>query len=279
MPTTVLAQNDAGVGVKNGINGYGRKNFFGTFAPPFAVINDFDFLNSLSPRDLRAGIVEAVKVALIQDQAFFNDLYRERQQLAVFAPDVMENMIVRCAALHIKHIGTQGDPFETGSARPLDFGHWSAHKLEELTENAINHGEAVAVGLALDSLYSFHKGLIRKTELDRILTLLEDLRLALYHPALRELDVKGALEDFQEHLGGDLTITLPVGIGRKKEVHDIDERLMYRCIGMLEERWDELHAHEKNRESAAHPVLRLAVAPGSCRPFSVCSVNPGAGSS
>ena len=71
MPTTVLAQNDSGVGVKNGVNCFGAKNFLGTFAPPFAVINDLDFLARCPPRDKIAGMAEAVKVALIRDAEFF----------------------------------------------------------------------------------------------------------------------------------------------------------------------------------------------------------------
>jgi len=233
MPTTVLAQNDAGVGIKNGVNGLGRKNFLGTFAPPYAVINDFDYLLTLPDRELRAGIVEAVKVALIKDAVFFRDLYRQRRLLATFDSEVMQNMIYRCAALHINHISTGGDPFETGSSRPLDFGHWSAHKLEELTRGEVNHGEAVAVGIALDSLYSRQHGLISRTELDCILTLFEDLHIPLYHPVLRKMNIREALEDFREHLGGCLTITLPAGIGRMMEVHDVDAALMKRCIAML----------------------------------------------
>ena len=75
--TTVLAQNDSGVGVKNGVNAFGVKNFLGTFAPPFAVLNDFAFLETLDDRDWRAGISEAVKVALIKDAAFYNQIKRD----------------------------------------------------------------------------------------------------------------------------------------------------------------------------------------------------------
>jgi 3-dehydroquinate synthase len=236
MPSTVLAQNDAGVGVKNGVNGLGRKNFLGTFAPPYAVINDFDFLRTLAPRDLRAGIVEALKVAVIKDADFFNTLFSQRQRLAAFEPGAMESMIFRCAALHMEHIGTQGDPFEMGSARPLDFGHWAAHKLEELSAHTINHGEAVALGIALDSLYARDCGLLGKAELERILTLLEDLHLPLFHPALQQLEVLGALDEFREHLGGELSITLPAGIGRQIEVHEINIARMRRCIDLLAKR-------------------------------------------
>ncbi len=233
IPTTVLAQNDAGIGVKNGINMEGRKNFIGTFAAPFAVINDFSFLETLPARELRSGIAEAVKVALIKDKDFFSSLSEKRAALASFSPQSMEDMIHRCAALHMSHIGGGGDPFELGSARPLDFGHWSAHKLEEITRGTINHGEAVSVGMALDSLYSYYLGILQENELQRIFSLLGDLGLPLSHPALADLDVGAALAEFQEHLGGELAITLLTGIGSRKEVDRIDTSLMKRCINEL----------------------------------------------
>src|SRR6266576_4416031 len=117
IPTTTLSQDDSGVGVKNGINAFGKKNFIGTFAPPYAVINDFDLLASLAPRDKRAGYVEAVKVALIRDRKFFEAIERDAGMLLEFEPSAMNRLIYRCAELHIHHIATSGDPFEFGSAR------------------------------------------------------------------------------------------------------------------------------------------------------------------
>jgi 3-dehydroquinate synthase len=247
MPTTVLAQNDAGVGVKNGVNAFGRKNFVGTFAPPFAIVNDFDFLESLPERDKRAGIAEAIKVALIKDRAFFDELYRERSRLATFEPAAMERMIVRCAELHCSHISGSGDPFEFGSARPLDFGHWSAHKLEELTEGSLKHGEAVAIGVALDSVYSRYLGRLTDLELERILRAMEAIGFELYHGALRWMDCEKALRDFREHLGGDLHITLLDGIGQKLEVHEVDAELVRRCI-------DDLARRHLQRKAARGPA-------------------------
>src|SRR4051812_9260942 len=214
MPTTTLSQDDSGVGVKNGINAFGKKNFIGTFAPPFAVINDFGLLESLSPRDKRAGYVEAVKVALIRDRDFFERLEREAKLLSEFDRAAMERLIHRCAELHLNHIATSGDPFEFGSARPLDFGHWSAHKLEQLSEYKIRHGEAVAIGLALDTIYSRNVGLLDGRSAERVLSLLEALGFELYASELSHVDsqnnllVLNGLEEFREHLGGELTITL-----------------------------------------------------------------------
>src|SRR3954470_21827964 len=172
IPTTTLGQDDSGVGVKNGINAFGKKNFIGTFAVPFAVINDCEMLASLNPRDKRAGYIEAVKVALIRDKAFFESIERDAAPLRQFDPPAMEQLIFRCAELHLNHIATSGDPFEMGSARPLDFGHWAAHKLEQLSEYKIRHGEAVAVGIALDVIYGRRMGYLDNVSNDRVLNLI-----------------------------------------------------------------------------------------------------------
>jgi 3-dehydroquinate synthase len=227
IPTTTLSQADSGVGVKNGINAFGKKNFIGTFAPPFAVINDFQLLASLSPRDKRAGYIEAVKVALIRDKEFFESIERDAVRLSEFEPAAMQQLIYRCAELHVNHIATAGDPFEFGSARPLDFGHWSAHKLEQLSEYKIRHGEAVAIGLALDTIYSQKIGLLDEASAERVLRLLDTLGFELYANELLHADSEGSLlvlsglEEFREHLGGELTITLLKAIGTGIEVHEV----------------------------------------------------------
>lgn len=228
IPTTVLAQNDSGVGVKNGVNLQGVKNFVGTFAPPFAVLNDLEFVMTLPDRDKIAGMAEAVKVALIRDAEFFGWLQRHMDDLATFQRDAMAYMIRRCAELHMRQIGHGGDPFESGSARPLDYGHWSAHKLESLTRHHVRHGEAVAIGMALDARYSVLAGLLPAGEEERICALLEYLGFDLWHPALAKESPAGkwvileGLDEFREHLGGELTITLLAGIGIGVEVHEMD---------------------------------------------------------
>ena len=242
VPTTVLGQNDSGVGVKNGINAFGSKNFLGTFAPPFAVINDFDFLRTLPPRDARAGMAEAVKVALIRDPAFFDWLERHVRELAAFEPEPLARLVRVAAEIHLRHIASAGDPFEQGSARPLDFGHWAAHKLESLTDHALRHGEAVAIGMALDSCYSARTGRLDEAALERICGLLEGLGFTLWDDALALLGadesprVLDGLREFREHLGGELTVTLLSGIGSGQEVHEIDQAQVCQALGWLEQR-------------------------------------------
>ena len=246
IPTTVLAQNDSGVGVKNGINAFGSKNFAGSFAPPQAVINDSTFLQTLPDRDWRAGISEAIKVALIKDREFFEQLEGNATLLAPPARDAnaMERLIYRCAALHVEHIGSYGDPFEMGSSRPLDFGHWAAHKLEMLTEHRLRHGEAVAIGIALDATYSMLSGRLAEEELHRILRLFESLGFVLFAPELEsrldQPDHPGSLfaglEDFRTHLGGELTIMLLDAIGTGFEVHEVDLSRYKQAISLLKKR-------------------------------------------
>jgi 3-dehydroquinate synthase len=237
-----LSQADSGVGVKNGVNAFGKKNFIGTFAPPFAVINDFNLLATLEPQDKRGGYVEAVKVACIRDANFFSELERDAQKLAAFEPGAMKHLIRRCAELHLEHIATGGDPFEMGSARPLDFGHWAAHKLEQLSNFEISHSEAVAIGIALDVIYSRNLGLLAAASAERILKLLEQLGFCLFADELLNADHASrlvaltGLEEFREHLGGELTITLLSEIGCGVEVHEMNVEKITEAIHELQQR-------------------------------------------
>ncbi|MHC4660055.1 MAG: 3-dehydroquinate synthase [Planctomycetota bacterium] len=239
VPTTVLAQNDAGVGVKTGMNEHGMKNFLGTFAPPFAVINDFNFLSTLNDREWRSGIAEAFKVAIIKDAKFFKWLCDNSIALKNRDETAMETLVRRTAVIHLDHIGTSGDPFEFGSARPLDFGHWSAHKLESISGYTIGHGQAVSIGIALDSFYSMKKGLISQSDLTRIINGLYDSGLPIWDDLLEEKNSDGefriidGLNQFREHLGGVLTITLPDGIGSKMEVHSMSADIIEDGIAYL----------------------------------------------
>ncbi len=235
IPSTVLSQNDSGVGVKNGINAFGKKNFLGTFAPAVAVLNDFNFLETLSDRDWRSGISEAVKVALIKDSAFFETLEANARALAHRNMAAMEKLIHRCAQLHLEHIARVGDPFESGSSRPLDFGHWAAHKLEHLTSFELRHGEAVAIGMALDSTYACLKGMLPEAAWIRIVGLLDSLGFDLYHPEMERPEIFEGLKEFREHLGGELCITLLEGIGHSIQVHEMDEELLKGAITALRE--------------------------------------------
>jgi 3-dehydroquinate synthase len=240
VPTTVLSQGDSGVGVKNSVNAFGKKNFLGTFTPPYAVINDAAFLTGLSQRDWIGGVAEAVKVALIRDGAFFRFLETHAKAIADRDPVLMQQVIYRSCQHHLQHIGNSGDPFEMGSSRPLDFGHWAAHRLEYLTDYRLRHGEAVAIGMALDSTYAYLQGWLPQAHWKRIITTLQKLGLPIFAPELKTanvLDTRSVfrgLVEFQEHLGGELTIAMIDGIGSCFDVHQVDIPLFQRAIDLLE---------------------------------------------
>jgi 3-dehydroquinate synthase len=241
-PTTVLSQADSGIAVKNGVNLFGKKNFMGTFVPPFAVINDSAFLESLEHRDRICGVVEAIKVALLKDAVFYRRLEMSAGQIAAGDLSAIVPLIQRSAELHLAHICGNGDPFELGSARPLDFGHWAAHKLESITSHRLRHGEAVAIGIALDLEYSVRMGFLERADADRILGLLERIGFALWDEALAAREADGrftllrGLQEFREHLGGGLHITQLRGIGRSFEVTEMDEPTVLASVDALRTR-------------------------------------------
>jgi 3-dehydroquinate synthase len=240
IPTTVLSQDDSGIAVKNSVNVFGKKNFAGTFVPPFAVLNDFDFLQTLEPRDLVAGLSEAIKVALLREPSLFEFIERHAAEIATGAPAVLNPVVQRSAELHLAHICGNGDPFELGSARPLDFGHWAAHKLESMTNFRMRHGEAVSIGIALDLTYATKLGVLDAAVAARIIGVLVALGLPVWDDVMLEtggdgrLALLSGLQEFREHLGGELHITMLRDIGKSYEVTDMDEALIIESLQALQ---------------------------------------------
>ena len=238
-PTTTLSQDDSGVGVKCAINSFGKKNWIGSFEVPFAVINDFQFLSTQPEETRRAGLIEAIKVALVKDGTFYEWIESNIADLNALAPEAVETCVERSGMLHAEHIATSGDPFESGSSRPLDYGHWAAHKLEALTDYRLSHADAVAIGLSLDTLYSARIGLADASLAERVLKVVTELGLQTYHPGLDWTDEDGnrrvfeGIHEFREHLGGELTVLMLEDIGKGVDVHEIDLEVMASCIEEL----------------------------------------------
>ncbi|MDX1679407.1 MAG: 3-dehydroquinate synthase [Akkermansiaceae bacterium] len=241
-PTTTLSQDDSGVGVKCAINAFGKKNWIGSFAVPFAVINDFRFLHTQPEDSRRAGLIEAVKVALVKDGGFYEWIESKVDELHALQPEAVETCVERSGILHAKHIATSGDPFETGSSRPLDYGHWAAHKLEALTDYRLSHADAVAIGIALDTLYAAKADICDPSLAERVLAVIQALGLPIHHPGLNWTDEGGerrvfeGIHEFREHLGGELTVLMLADIGKGVDVHDIDLEIMAECIEELGKR-------------------------------------------
>lgn len=234
LPSTVLGQADSGVGVKNAINFFGKKNWVGTFAVPWAVVNDVKLLESLPDRDYVSGFTEAVKVSLLKDEAIFRWLVDNADAIRDRETAKASRAIHESCVLHLRHITEGGDPFEMQEARPLDFGHWSAHRLEPLTNYTLRHGEAVGIGVAIDCLYSSLKFGFPREDADAVVDCLRRLGTPLWHDAIAPVDrLLTGLEEFRQHLGGRLTITMLRGVGDPINVHEIDHDVMRQAIEML----------------------------------------------
>lgn len=235
VPTTVLAQADSGVGVKAAINAFGKKNFLGSFDVPAAVINDTTLLSTLDKRNRLAGLAEVLKVGLIKDTRLIVALETSGLQAVEVGGNALDLLVQWSARLHLEHITLGGDPFEKGSSRPLDFGHWSAHKLEAISNYTILHGEAVALGIALDVTYSHYMGWLSASDYDRIMALMHSLGFTITHHLFmtHAHELLRGLEEFREHLGGKLTLLMLNGIGQTREVHELHEEKMAAAMAVL----------------------------------------------
>ncbi|WP_435008244.1 3-dehydroquinate synthase [Tundrisphaera lichenicola] len=231
LPTTTLAQADSGVGVKTAINFFGKKNWLGAFAVPWAVINDTELLASLPDRDFVCGFSEAVKVSLLKSPEVFDRICRDASKIGRRDLKASLPVIRASVEMHLAHITQGGDPFEALEARPLDFGHWSAHKLEPMTKFELRHGEAVAIGVAIDTVYSSMALGFPRSDADRVLKCLAAMGFPLDHPSLKDTRVLfEGLEEFRQHLGGRLTLTMLRGVGNPVDVHEVDDARMRAAI-------------------------------------------------
>ena len=180
-------------------------------------------------------LAEAVKVALIRDAAFFAWLEGATTELRSGDEPALAQAVERAARLHLEHIARGGDPFEMGSARPLDYGHWAAHKLEVLSEHELRHGEAVAYGMKAASAIAVARGTWRAED-DEALTKVLDGMGPL--PAIGALDVESILAATRRDkkvVAGALHFVLPTRIGETTIVTDVDEsqvRLGLAAIGL-----------------------------------------------
>jgi 3-dehydroquinate synthase len=178
-------------------------------------------------------------VALLKDAGLFAEVERRAPHLATGELASLEAVILPSLEWHLRHICGTGDPFEFGSARPLDFGHWAAHKLEALTSHRVRHGEAVAIGMALDVRYSVRAGYLDAAAGERIIGVIRATGLPTWDDALQtrtpegHLAVVAGLQEFREHLGGALHITLLKGVGQPFEVTDMDLGLVAQALADL----------------------------------------------
>jgi len=234
VPTTTLSQDDSAMGVKCGVNAFGQKNALGAFGVPHAVICCERLLSTLPIEHWIGGFSEAVKIALLKDAELLGQIERDAARIRAREMDAARPVLRRSAELHRAHILQGGDPFEQGAARPLDHGHWAAHRLEALSDWKLPHGQAVAIGIALDAQIAHGMGLQEASTTRRILEVLRALGLPTTHPLLEPATrlIEG-LEQFRQHLGGRLSVPLITIPGAFREVHEIPAGVVETAVRAL----------------------------------------------
>lgn len=207
--TSLLGQVDASVGGKNGVNVDGYKNMVGTFTQPRFVVCDVNMLRTLPERELRTGMAEMIKAGIIADGELFSML--ERTPLAELAknPEMLGEVVYR--AVKVKADIVERDEREHGDRRKLNLGHTLAHAIEK-SSSKMNHGEAVAVGLALISEAAMHRGILSAADRERICGLLQRTGFDLTPPVAMRTLLKAVAKDKKSE-GDMLHVVFPEAVG------------------------------------------------------------------
>lgn len=212
IPTTLVGIVDAGVGVKVGVNFDGSKNFLGGYYPPLAVFNDQSFLKTLTSKEIKCGLFEILKMAIIKDRRLFELIKKHYKEFFVNEFNSHTHEINYLAAfLMMKEL--EKNLFETNLQRLVDFGHTFSPFLETTSDYAIPHGEAVGIDMLLSSSISLNKRLIKKLEFDEIFKLIMAIGFSKRYNLPNVKKLHNSLNEIRKHRAGNLNLVLPVRIG------------------------------------------------------------------
>jgi 3-dehydroquinate synthase len=230
VPTTLLAQVDAGIGGKNGVNYRGYKNLIGTFNQPRFVLCDYGLLATLPDRELRNGFAEIIKHAVIADASLFSFLEDRLEGVLALDAGVIEKVIYD--SISIKAGIVSADETEKGERRKLNFGHTFGHALESTA--GLKHGEAISVGMVMAARLSEVRGMLKKDDVERIERMLDNAGLPLGVAMDKDL-IMEAMEKDKKRAGEEINFVLLEGIGAA--------RVVPVKIGDLREAMDDLCQH------------------------------------
>lgn len=242
--TTLVAQIDAAVGLKCGVNVGEAKNIAGAFNPPELVLTDGNFLSSLAVRDVRCGLAEMVKLAVATDVVLFDEL--ERHGALLLDPVTRDmpaarRLIDRSISGMVAELNA--NPYETELRRRVDFGHTVSGSYEIASGHTLLHGEAVALDIALFSSLAMLLGRLRRAETERILRLLLDLGIDVWHPIMEDTELlEQGLQRSASHRGRRLHLPVPTRIGDTafiSERNSIPDDLLAEAVSVVRQMADD----------------------------------------
>jgi 3-dehydroquinate synthase len=221
VPTTLLGQVDSGVGGKTAVNHPAGKNLIGSFHQPSLVACDTGLLATLPKRELRSGLAEVAKYGVISDAILYRGVEVEAEKLLSADPQALRWMVTRCVAAKARYVEAD-ERDERGIRVALNYGHTVGHAVETLSDHAIRHGEAVAIGMVAASRVAVGLGLLKRPDLERQIALLEALELPTESPyGVDEVIPLMRRDKKAEH--GSIRLVLPTGIGTEPEVRVVSE--------------------------------------------------------
>lgn len=226
IPTTLIGQIDAGIGVKGAFNVFGKKSYLGCFYPPETVVIDPTLLGTVDPRHLRQGIAEMIKIAIVRDHELFDLIAVHHKDLieARFRepPGVVRRTIVLAARRMLDEL--QANLYEDRTFRRLvDFGHTFSPLLEAESSFQLGHGDAVAVDMAFTVRLAAHLGYLATEDADAIVRTLGAAGLPVWSPMLTRALCRQALAEATRHRGGRLHLVMPTSIGSATFIEHADE--------------------------------------------------------
>jgi len=229
VPTTLLAQVDSSVGGKTGVDIPEGKNLVGAFYQPLGVYIDSEVLLSLPKVEMLNGLAEVIKYGVIRDRDFFAVLEERRQSILAVDLPVMEEVVARCC--EIKAAVVAADEREADLRRILNYGHTIGHAVEAASGYRLDHGLAVAIGMASVNRLAVREGLLAEEEAERIRKLLVDYGLPVTIPeGYDRQKIKAFLQADKKTVGGRVFFVLPLRIGEVKITAEVDGAVLDRIL-------------------------------------------------
>lgn len=240
IPTTLVGQVDAGIGLKTGVDFEGRKNFIGSFHPPICVLNDFRFLRTLNAEEIRNGLAEIVKMAIISDSELFSALETNSKRIVncyMSGSDTTFTQWINLTAARRMLEQLQANPYEKELERLVDLGHTFSPFIEMYTRHSIKHGRAVAIDIAISTEIACLIGRIDTQLHDRILSMLAALGFNLHDVKAFEAErMWQSLDSIILRRGGKLNLVIPTGIGTAgflREAEELEKDILKQAMANL----------------------------------------------
>lgn len=234
IPTSLIGQIDVAVGIKQGINAYGKKSIVGAFYPALATLNDPTFLATLPSRHIACGIAEITKMAMVRDANLFSTLevYAARLLSNRFQySSIAREVLIRAEQLMINEL--KPNLFETELQRLPDFGHTFSPAIENASGWSINHGEAVGIDMLISTAVAVDRGLCPPATFERLRNLLHSVALPLTHEVCRPEVLISGMQAARQHRGGQLNLVVPLEIGKADFIQDVSVKELKNALSRI----------------------------------------------